>query len=480
METDECGRNDRVDLEVTLTESKLQNCAIGPLLIKSTVVIEGNASLAALYGTEQNKASQNLAALYAPIIRLDENEPFRPLAAGYTIFHQDTDSPSFNRTIRLKSRKLKADQVIEYAIWWDWDINHLYDLEHIWVYLDQDGRPVKVEGSWHGEVIDLATNGRLPLKETHPFVYAAPGKHAFAPDITHFQQRHAKVPELIARFVGAMGIVQNGLFKGHFHRSPPVDRLIHTYLHRSVFEPSWNYSRDFTFTEEMLVPWPALRQWIPRRVKGLIQFLQQEITPEDYRTLRILRCTSIEDINQAAGLDVDMVTLDIGRNRWGFPALSAAPGRPTGANIVRLLQACQKVRLGAYLVIQDGRTIPWLARLLGREDWSDYLMTGASNPEWIIKIKAKVPQYRTVLIMETPPPDVVAAAQSTGASYIHVTSPSNSWLTPSWVNNIRQAELGIVISAAGSSELPWVRSLGVEALVLDDPALFEYPPSTNP
>ena len=49
METDECGRNDRVDLEVTLTESKLQNCAIGPLLIKSTVVIEGNASLAALY-----------------------------------------------------------------------------------------------------------------------------------------------------------------------------------------------------------------------------------------------------------------------------------------------------------------------------------------------------------------------------------------------------------------------------------------------
>lgn len=150
--------------------------------------------------------------------------------AGYTIFQRDGDSPSFNRQIRLSSRKWKAGQVIEYAIWWDWDINHLYELEHIWVYLDEAGQVIKVEGSWHGEVRDLAVNGRLLMKGTHPIVFAAPGKHAFAAKIGDFQRQQAKAPGITTRFAGAMGIAINGLFNGLIERSPPVDRLIHGYL----------------------------------------------------------------------------------------------------------------------------------------------------------------------------------------------------------------------------------------------------------
>jgi hypothetical protein len=164
---------------------------------------------------------------------------------------------------------------------------------------------------------------------------------------------------------------------------------------------------------------------------------------------------------------MDMVSLDIGRNRWGLPVLKDASGRPTGANLVRLLQACQQARIGAYLVIHDKRVIPWLARLLRREDWSDYLMTGASVPEWVALIKSRLPQYRTTLIMKTPPADVVVAAQSAGASYIHMKSASHSWLTSDWIRTVRQAELGIVLTATDSSNMTWLRSTGVEAIVLD-------------
>jgi hypothetical protein len=82
-----------------------------------------------------------LAALYAPLLRFDQREPFLPLAAGYTIFGQSGPSPSFPRTIEVGP----GEQVVEYAIWWDWDIVHLYELEHVWVYLDSRERPARAK-----------------------------------------------------------------------------------------------------------------------------------------------------------------------------------------------------------------------------------------------------------------------------------------------------------------------------------------------
>ncbi len=431
-------------------------------------MINGQASLAALYGVDQDMFVRAMVARHAPIIRLDDNEPFRPLAAGYTIFRQDGRSPSFNRQIRLRSRRWKAEQVIEYAIWWDWDINHLYELEHIWVYLDKGGQVIKVEGSWHGQVRDLGVNGRLLTKDTQPVVYAAPGKHAFAPRIEHFQRRQAKVPGITSRYAGALGIVINDLFDGEIQRTPPGDRLIHSYLTRYAFEPSWDYSRTSAFNREMLVPWPALRQWIPQRVKKWMDYLQREIRPKQYRSLRMARCSSKDAIYRAGRLNMDMVVLNIGRNRWGFPSLVDGAGRPTGANLVRLLLTCRQARVGAYLLIRDRRVIPWLARLLGRQDWSDYLMTGASVPEWVAFIKSRLPHYRTTLIKESQSADIVADARSVGASYLHMTNSSTSRITTDWIGLVHQAELGIVLTAPDSSALTWQRRLGVDAIVVDE------------
>ena len=88
-----------------------------------------------------------LARAHAPLIHFDAAEPFLPLAAGYTVFRANAPSPSFPRTIELPEGAALA---IEYAIWWDWDIEHLYELEHVWVYLDEAGNLLAADASWHG------------------------------------------------------------------------------------------------------------------------------------------------------------------------------------------------------------------------------------------------------------------------------------------------------------------------------------------
>ena len=82
------------------------------------------------------EADYRLALSQAPTIRFDAREPFTPAAVGYTVFRESGRSPSFPREIRLGAG---VAAVVEYAVWWDWDIQHLYELEHIWVYLSADG-----------------------------------------------------------------------------------------------------------------------------------------------------------------------------------------------------------------------------------------------------------------------------------------------------------------------------------------------------
>ncbi|HLP66922.1 MAG TPA: HAD family hydrolase, partial [Rhizobium sp.] len=105
-----------------------------------------------------------LAERHRPLLKLDDREPFRPLAAGYTVYRGETQSVSSKFLIQPA-----ADCVVEYAIWYDWDIQHLYDLEHVWVHLDAAGRVVKVEASRHGaRRIMTRPDGSLPVEEQRP------------------------------------------------------------------------------------------------------------------------------------------------------------------------------------------------------------------------------------------------------------------------------------------------------------------------
>ena len=90
-------------------------------------------SLRSLMQQAKDGSDLDLAACFAPILLLDSREPFRPQAVGYTIFRKNGTSASFPRQVELTSSGYSADLVIEYAVWWDWDINHLYELEHLWI-----------------------------------------------------------------------------------------------------------------------------------------------------------------------------------------------------------------------------------------------------------------------------------------------------------------------------------------------------------
>ena len=89
------------------------------------------ATLGDLASLRAESAETELAHAHRPLLRLDDAEPFLPLAAGFAIYRET--APSVSSKFQIEP---VADCVVEYAIWYDWDIQHLYDLEHIWLHLD--------------------------------------------------------------------------------------------------------------------------------------------------------------------------------------------------------------------------------------------------------------------------------------------------------------------------------------------------------
>ncbi|WP_379145834.1 hypothetical protein [Paenibacillus sp. sgz500992] len=98
-----------------------------------------------------NAEDRKLAALYAPRLLFDQNEPFFPVRIGVTVLREDGVSPSFRR--RLAMSRPEVETVLEYAIYYDYDIQHLYDLEHVWVYIGKNGETADVEVSFHGKYL---------------------------------------------------------------------------------------------------------------------------------------------------------------------------------------------------------------------------------------------------------------------------------------------------------------------------------------
>jgi hypothetical protein len=70
---------------------------------------------------------------------------------GFSIFRQTEKSLSFHRMIEIDPVKIAF--AIEYAVYFDYDIQHLYDLEHIWIYVGHDGRIADAEASFHGKYL---------------------------------------------------------------------------------------------------------------------------------------------------------------------------------------------------------------------------------------------------------------------------------------------------------------------------------------
>ncbi len=396
-----------------------------------------------LYTGQQDQDLLSLVARYAPILRFDAHEPFLPLAAGYTVFTADGSSPSMEREIRLSPPgRAPAVAAIEYAIWWDWDIHHLYELEHVWIYLDEQGEIVRVEASWHGEYRDIPLskeNGRAVL-------LSEPGKHAFAPDPDWFRKRswEYRRVETLAVAVHA-GVLINPMFSGKIRARVFDQTLVRSYLIRQTFEPSWNFSKVFTFHPEWLVPWPVLKEWIPQRVNTLLERLENTTLPSNYRALRLLSGgETMPDLQAAARAGGEALFLSM---HLSDGALRPAEV-PTAPEIGEITRFCRSEPMAVVCQPADLATAERLASFVNAEKVQGFMIVSSPNPAWLARYKELVPRGITALQVSQPEPDPVRAAQDCGARFVHLRwedlPARREILSTQWIRALHRTGLGII------------------------------------
>lgn len=213
---------------------------------------------------------------YIPVVMMDLKEPFEIDAMAYTVFQETKRSSSFPKRI-VEIEPARVSFAIEYAIWYDYDIQHLYDLEHVWVYVGHDGTVIKVEGSFHGKylnMVDLETGEANLWEETHPVVYSQPGKHALVPD----KRVIPMIPdwkESCMEKAGLDGVLVQDMFEMEIHTNEELQRITERYIKVVYgFVPSMVF-RPFLLEGDKLMTWEELKESIPGRVNRQIEVIRE-------------------------------------------------------------------------------------------------------------------------------------------------------------------------------------------------------------
>lgn len=471
-----------------------------------------DAQLDSLRRSSAVEADLALARQYAPLIRFDAREPFLPSVVGYSICREDVPSPSFPREIQLADNIAFA---IEYAIWWDWDIQHLYELEHVWVYVDGAGDIAAAEASWHGRYHQMRDEaGRLPLEEGRLTLYSEPGKHAFAPTPAWLLQRKAKTLASCGVRAGAMGLHVTPLFEGVILDDTPLNnRLVHTWLERQQFEPCFTFNTTFDLRSAIFVRCAQLLDWIPQRVSAWLVHLAATIPPGQRRVLRIAHRgasayaaeNSLDAIRAAAELGADLVEIDIRTTADDVPvvihdsSLKRTHGiegdvsdltmgeleklTANGGGILSFDEAvklCRALGLGLYLDIKR-LTSGGARSMFASLDAHQYMkgtIFGAFRPDYLADIKAARPDAKTSILFGAVDIDPVKLAQSVNADYVHPcwenrAEQPHRLLKPDWIDAVRKANLGIVCwHEERPAEIAALMALGVDAICSDKPELL--------
>ena len=227
-----------------------------------------------LHSHEPHTDDHALAKRHAPVLYFDRLEPFLPVAVGYTVFTAAGESPSFGRTVQLPEGVTTA---IEYAVWWDWDIQHLYELEHLWVYLDVGDNLVLGEGSVHGGFQVLKDNDKTPSEHGRLVAYAEPGKHAFAGHAAQIRRLKPLTKEICIGLAGSGEVLINDMFSGQIQATALQRRLSKRYMQAHAAVPSYDFSKRFDLQGVPLVTWDVLKAWIPERVNAWLGQLEKKL-----------------------------------------------------------------------------------------------------------------------------------------------------------------------------------------------------------
>ncbi len=199
-----------------------------------------------------------LARAYLPDVHYDEAETIPLRAVGYTVARTDMPSPSFPKRMLLAGAH--AHMTLEYAFYWDYDIQHMYDLEHIWVLLNDQLQVIGAEGSFHGGFMPLGLTGPLHVENGHVRAYCQPGKHAFLGDGRLF----GALPFWRSCCMEDAGgdILVGGPFQGQIHPKEEDHRRCRAFIRSHLsFEPSLHFVP--ASASPVLMPWKELSEAIP-------------------------------------------------------------------------------------------------------------------------------------------------------------------------------------------------------------------------
>lgn len=488
---------------------------------------------------EVTDAAYRLARQYMPILMLDDNEPFRPVVVGYHVFTESGPSPSFPRTVqpevsgnhgnadgeRFDVRPARCKFVIEYAFWWDWDIQHLYELEHAWVYVGDTGRVEKVEASWHGQFRDMRVgeDDGAVLRGHRPVLYVKPGKHAFAPTPKHFEPLRDEIVAVCGRMAGAAGVWETQLYAGKLPPNTPLARrLVHTYLDAKKFVPSFVFNTEDTGETWHLVPWAALEAWIPARIAYWLELLKTDIAPHQRRWLRIAHRGASEEhvengataLRKAGALGADMVEIDVRLTSDGVPVVfhdetlervstgvgpvreqslaalrnlklrDERTGMVTDDGIMTLdevLALCREERLGVYVDIKDPDAVPAIAASLRAHQWQRFAIVGSGDIRVLERFRDACPEVPTSWLVGWPAPpiaEMLEALEQVSASYMHPCWENVSD-RPDWLLSVEDVA---TVHAAGKGIICWheerpdviagLRMLGVDGVCSNRPDML--------
>ena len=218
-------------------------------------------------------SERELALRFLPHFRKDKNEPFPILQIGCTVVTVPKFSESF-RDLKLDPAAEGADCILEYALYFDYDIQHLYDLEHAWVAV-KDGAVTKCWCSFHGMQLCASGVGDLYQEEDGlPLLYIQPGKHAVLPDPRLFGL-HSQANTCCNSLCGG-GLLIPDMLADQMETNPQQDRLIREYIRRSFsFTPSWEFIPE-PVSPARVTSWAELKKAIPSYVRAQLQKILRE------------------------------------------------------------------------------------------------------------------------------------------------------------------------------------------------------------
>jgi glycerophosphoryl diester phosphodiesterase len=116
------------------------------------------------------------------------------------------------------------------------------------------------------------------------------------------------------------------------------------------------------------------------------------------------------------------------------------------------------------------QTAPVLARCLDEHEMRQSVIVSSFAPPSVTAITALRPPLLAGLLLDGPVDDPLAAASAVGASLLHVKYP---YITADLAHRVHAAGLGLVAWTVDEpTEMLRLRSLGVDAIISDDPLLL--------